>query len=181
MLQIISGRRKELPEWFSATRTFGFAMALRVGAESKAVAAITCTDADSNGHYAFSSVGQLLNLPPEGAGLPGAIAQSRRFDPVGHGHVPIETNASDNGIVLNGSTPGAKYSVSPDCVITSHLTLIFPLSAPSSFQGILSEGDQRMALDAYQGTYEVSSECFVTLNYQSGSGASARQITIDRP
>jgi hypothetical protein len=151
VLQIISGRGKELPEWFSATRTFGFAMALLVGAESKAVAAITCTDADYNGHYAFSSVGQLLNLPPEGAALLGAIAQSRRFDPDGHGHVSIETNASYNGIVLNGYTPGAKYSVSPDCVITFHLTLPFPLSAPSSFQGILSEGSQRMALNATRG------------------------------
>ena len=229
---------------------------LFVGSQARLTAAITCTDADYNGHYAFSSVGELLQLPPAGAALLGTIAQSGRFDPDGKGNVPIETTVSYNGFITTGNTPGATYSVSPDCVITFYLTLPFPLSVPSQFQGILSRDDQQMVLmltvpsgtviigqhikqkisfcglqdfsgayqvelsgtisapaslagqfrrvgrlvadgegnfsavtpadyngkivpEIFQGTYTVNSECFVTLTYTTGSGASAQTFTIN--
>jgi hypothetical protein len=116
------------------------------GLASRLSAAITCTNADYNGHYAFSSVGTLLQLPPEGAVLLGTISQSGRFNPDGNGHVPIETLASYNGIPTNGYTPGATYSVSPDCVISFDLTLPVPIPYPSKFEGTLSKDGTQMVL-----------------------------------
>jgi hypothetical protein len=109
-------------------------------------AAVTCTDADYNGHYAFSSVGSLLVLPPEGALLLGTISQSGRFNPDGHGKVPIETYAIYNGIPTNGFTPGATYSVAPNCVISFNLTLPVPIPYPSQFEGTLSKDGREMVL-----------------------------------
>ena len=119
---------------------------IALGFEARLSAAITCTDADYNGHYAFSSVGTLLDLPPEGAPLLGTISQSGRFNPNGHGKVPIETLASYNGIPTNGYTPGATYSVSPDCVILFDLTLPVPIPYPSKFEGTLSKDGKQMVL-----------------------------------
>ena len=112
---------------------------------ASAHAATGCTNADYHGAYAFSSVGYLLTLPPEGQALVGTFSQAGRFLPDGQGNVFIETNASYNGIVLNGDIP-ATYQVSPDCVISFDLVLPFPLSLPSKFVGVLAEGNRRMAL-----------------------------------
>ena len=116
------------------------------GVPARLPAAVTCTDADYNGHYAFSSVGSLLNLPPEGALLVGTISQSGRFNPDGHGKVPIETYAIYNGIPTNGYTPGATYSVAPNCVISFDLTLPVPIPYPSKFEGTLSKDGRQMVL-----------------------------------
>ncbi|HVV74082.1 MAG TPA: hypothetical protein VHI52_21690, partial [Verrucomicrobiae bacterium] len=88
---------------------FSLAMLAGPGLQPSLSAAVSCTDADYNGHYAFSSVGSLLVLPPEGALLLGTISQSGRFNPDGKGKVPIETLAIYNGIPTNGYTPGATY------------------------------------------------------------------------
>ncbi len=116
------------------------------GMQSALSAAITCTNADYVGHYAFSSVGSLVDLPPQGAIFLGTISQAGRFNPDGKGNVPIETFASYNGYETNGYTPGATYSVSPDCVVSFNLTLPLPLGAPSQFEGILSEHGTQMVL-----------------------------------
>lgn len=118
---------------------------LGCGAFTYAHAAKTCTNADYSGIYAFSSVGFLLQLPPEGAALLGTISQSGRFLPDGKGSLFIETNASYNGIVLKGDIP-ATYSVTPDCIVNFDLVLPFPLSAPSKFQGVLSSDNRQMSL-----------------------------------
>lgn len=110
------------------------------------LADITCTNADYNGHYAFSSVGALLQLPPEAAILLGTISQAGRFNPDGNGNATIETYASYNGYETNGLTPGVTYSVSPDCVVTFDLTLPLPLGVPSQFKGILSAKGNQMVL-----------------------------------
>lgn len=106
----------------------------------------TCKDSDYNGHYAFSSVGSLLVLPPEGAVLLGTISQSGRFNPDGKGKVPIETLAIYNGIPTDGYTPGATYQVRPDCTIHFNLTLPNPIPYPSEFEGTLSKGGREMVL-----------------------------------
>ena len=111
-----------------------------------ASAAVTCTNADYSGHYMFSSVGALLQLPPEAALLLGTISQAGRFNPDGNGNSPIETFASYNGYETNGFTPGVTYSVSPDCVVTFDLTLPLPLGVHSQFTGILSAGGKQMVL-----------------------------------
>ncbi|HVW11510.1 MAG TPA: hypothetical protein VHC90_23155 [Bryobacteraceae bacterium] len=116
------------------------------GMQPGASAAVTCTDADYNGHYAFSSVGSLLVLPPEGALLLGTISQSGRFNPDGKGKVPIETLAIYNGIPTNGYTPGATYQTRPDCTIHFNLTLPVPIPYPSEFEGMLSKGGNQMVL-----------------------------------
>jgi hypothetical protein len=116
------------------------------GVQTRLSAEVTCTDADYNGHYAFSSVGSLLVLPPEGALLLGTISQSGRFNPDGKGKVPIETLAIYNGIPTDGYTPGATYKVHPDCTITFNLTLPVPIPYPSKFEGTLSKGGREMVL-----------------------------------
>jgi len=116
------------------------------GVPARLSAAITCTNADYNGHYAFSSVGSLLVLPPQGALLLGTISQSGRFNPDGNGNSPIETYAIYNGIPTNGYTPGATYSVAPNCVITFNLTLPVPIPYPSQFEGTLSKDGKEMVL-----------------------------------
>lgn len=120
-------------------------LTLSCGAFTYSNAAKTCTTADYSGTYAFSSVGFLLQLPPEGAALLGTIAQSGRFLPDGKGTLFIETNASYNGLVLKGDIP-ATYSVTPDCIVNFDLVLPFPLSAPSKFQGVLSTDNRQMSL-----------------------------------
>ena len=108
-------------------------------------AGVTCSDAEYKGAYAFSATGTLLQLPPEGKALLGAFSQSGRFLPDGHGKLFIETNASYNGIVINGDHP-ATYRVTPDCLIHFDLTLPFPLSVPSKFVGVLGENGKYMSL-----------------------------------
>jgi hypothetical protein len=108
-------------------------------------AGITCSAADYEGTYAFSSVGSLITLPPAGAPLLGTIAQSGTFNPDGQGNLIIDTNASYNGIVLPGSVP-AKYTVTPDCILTFSLTLPPPLSVPTTFTGVLSLDNRHMVL-----------------------------------
>ena len=130
----------------TASRVILLGILAAISFAARLSAAITCTDADYNGHYAFSSVGTLLDLPPEGAPLLGTISQSGRFNPDGHGKVPIETLASYNGIPTNGYTPGATYSVSPDCVILFDLTLPVPIPYPSKFEGTLSKDGKQMVL-----------------------------------
>jgi hypothetical protein len=122
-----------------------FTLWLATGSYSASQAATRCTDADYSGAYAFSSVGTLLVLPPEGKALLGTLAQAGRFLPDGKGNLFIETNASYNGIVINGDIP-ATYSVTPDCFINFDLVLPFPLSVPSKFVGILSQDNRQMAL-----------------------------------
>jgi hypothetical protein len=121
-------------------------MLIAPGLQSGLSAAITCTNADYNGHYAFASVGSLITLPPEGALFTGPITQSGRFNPDGQGNGPINTFASYNGFETNGYTPGATYSVSPNCIITFNLVLPLPLGAASTFQGILSAKGNQMVL-----------------------------------
>jgi hypothetical protein len=125
---------------------FSLAMLAAPGLQANLSAAVSCTDADYNGHYAFSSVGSLLVLPPEGALLLGTISQSGRFNPDGKGKVPIETLAIYNGIPTNGYTPGATYQVRPDCTIHFNLTLPVPIPYPSEFEGMLSKGGREMVL-----------------------------------
>src|SRR5436309_3067266 len=114
----------------------GLLTLLCLGCCGSALAGNSCTVADYNGRFAFSSVGSLLVLPPEGAFLLGTLAQSGAFNPDGRGNVFIETNASYNGIILNGNSP-ATYTVTPDCVLTFSIVLPLPLQVPATFTGVL--------------------------------------------
>jgi hypothetical protein len=120
-------------------------MFVAIGYPSRALAERTCSDSDYSGTYAFSSIGTLVVLPPEGRALLGTLSQAGRFLPDGKGGLFIETNASYNGIVINGDIP-ATYKVTPDCFINFDLVLPFPLSLPSKFVGVLSQNNRQMAL-----------------------------------
>ena len=104
-----------------------------------------CTNADYSGAFAFSSIGTLVTLPPEASILLGTLSQSGRFLPDGKGNLFIETNANYNGILRNGDIP-ATYSVRPDCHVDFDLILPVPITNPSKFVGILSDGNRRMSL-----------------------------------
>ncbi|MSV30009.1 MAG: hypothetical protein EXQ52_14875, partial [Bryobacterales bacterium] len=121
------------------------ALCTTLGSYSGSQAATRCTDSDYSGAYAFSSIGTLVELPPEGRALLGTLLQAGRFLPDGKGGLFIETNASYNGIVINGDIP-ATYKVTPDCFINFDLVLPFPLSIPSKFVGVLSQNNRQMAL-----------------------------------
>jgi hypothetical protein len=182
-LGVISLLRKIAP-----AVVLSLAVLLAPGVQSVLSAAITCTDADYVGHYAFSSVGSLVDLPPQGAIFLGTISQAGRFNPDGKGSVPIETFASYNGYETNGYTPGATYSVSPDCVVSFNLTLPLPLGAPSQFTGILSEHGTQMVLmlTVPQGTVIIGQHIkqdllFCGLNNFSGAFQVDLTGTIARP
>ena len=56
--------------------------------------------------------------------------------------VIIESNASYHGLILPGPAV-TTYSITPECVVTFSLTLPFPLSVPSTFTSILSNGNRQ--------------------------------------
>src|ERR1700742_2847636 len=69
-------------------------------------ATITCSTADYNGTYAFTTIGYFTVLPPQAAALLGGFAQAGIFVADGLGHVTIQSNASYNGLYLPANVPG---------------------------------------------------------------------------
>lgn len=108
-------------------------------------ATITCTTADYNGTYAFTTLGTFTQLPPAAAALLGGFAQAGVFIADGLGHVTIQSNASYNGLYLPANVPGT-YVVNSDCTTVFKVTLPQPLSLPSTFTGVLSNNNREMSL-----------------------------------
>lgn len=128
------------------TRKLGlFTAILTLFACAQLNAAITCSNADYKGTYAFFTTGYFLQLPPAAAALAGPFSQAGTFTSDGQGNVSIQSTASYNGLIQPASVP-ATYKVSADCTIAFSLTLPPPLSVPATFRGVLSQNNGQLSL-----------------------------------
>jgi hypothetical protein len=119
--------------------------ALFLASTTSLKAAVSCSNADYVGTYAYHSTGALLQLPPQGAALVGPFAQAGTLTSDGKGNLTLETTASYNGLILPGNTT-ATYSVSPDCQITFFVALPDPLGVNAVFAGSISENVRQVSL-----------------------------------
>jgi|GEM_PF-6286278 len=120
----------------------GLILALSVPASQ---AAITCSQSDYKGVYAYSSQGALIQLPPQAAALIGPFSQAGVIISDGLGNLTLQTKASYNGIILDGNTT-ATYTVTPDCQIVFNVFLPAPLNVNSVFNGVLAWNVRQTAL-----------------------------------
>lgn len=123
----------------------GIAVLVLSGNAADLHAAISCSNADYQGTYAYFSVGALLQLPPQGAALIGPFAQAGTLTSDGQGNLILETTASYNGLVLPGNTT-ATYTVTPDCQITFNVALPDPLNVTAVFAGSISHSVRQVSL-----------------------------------